>query len=463
MKRKIILLSDVRGVEGDNILYMPLSIMAIGTVLKSIGFEPTLIDVQVEPRWTELLRHHLDDALLFGVSSLTGPSIFSVLEGINIAKQHCPEVPIVWGGYHATQAYRSIFDEGLVDYVIYGPGEEAVAGLSRVLYEYKDSAFINNRLKNVPNLIYRDGSNIVVNPYRIMPDVNELASMDYELIDVYKYFNKEYQYIQYVSSYGCPYSCTFCAEPAQSSKKWKGFMAERFVDEVSFLWRKYQPQKIYLVDANYSSNPKRVVEIVEEMQRRKAYVKVLCDMRAGDILRIAERTDLKKLKEVGFEEIFIGLETGSDRMLNLLKKNLKSSDGLKACRMLAESGIEFCTSFIHDFPMETVEDSDQTFELIEKLCQLQGNTQSHHFYTPYPATEMYSQLLTNSNIREEKKQTDWARTSTFYGSDLWSGRMPFRRNVLRRLLSLHREYPTHLPKTNLPVLRPIKVSGFVGS
>ena len=153
MTRKIVLLSDVRGGDGDSILYMPLSIMAIGTVLKDVGFEPVLIDVQVEHKWAELLRAHLRDALLFGVSSLTGCSILAVLEGISIAREHYPEVPIVWGGYHATQAYRSIFEEGLVNYVIYGPGEEAITRLSRVLDECRGSSCLNERLKSITAMV----------------------------------------------------------------------------------------------------------------------------------------------------------------------------------------------------------------------------------------------------------------------------------------------------------------------
>jgi radical SAM superfamily enzyme YgiQ (UPF0313 family) len=459
VKRKVVLLSDIRGVPGDPIVYLPLSIMAIATVLQRHGVEAVVLDAQVEPDWRDLLRAHLHDATLFGVSALTGPSLFVAVEGVGIARQHAPGVPIVWGGYHATQAYRSILDEGLADYVIRGPGEDAVVALVGILEETAAPAARTRRLATVGNVVYRSGRDMRVNPLRMLPSMGDVPPMNYRLVDVSRYLGGHRRYLQYVSSYGCPHACTFCAEPTQSQRVWRGFGAERFVDEVLALRNEYRPDKIYLVDPNFSSSPKRVIAIVREMRARQAHVPMFCDMRAGDVLWLAREMDLKELRDVGFDEVFIGLESGSDRMLKLLRKNLVAADGFEACRLLDAAGIRGCTSFIHDLPGETLEDSERTLELSAELCRLAGNTQSHHFYTPYPATELYDQLRRDGQVSERATQLDWARTSTFYGSDLWPGRMPFRRTVLRRLLELHEQYPARLPKSNLPVLRPLRMPG----
>jgi len=432
--------------------------MDIATVLEHRGFEAVVIDAQIEPGWRDQLRTHLREALLFGVSALTGPSLFAAVEGVGIARRFAPDVPVVWGGYHATQAYRSIFEEGLADYVIRGPGEEAIVGLVSALQEGLDPAVRASRLGAIANLIYSDGVDLRVNPLRMMPPMSDLPRMNYGLVDVSRYLEGGPRYLQYVSSYGCPHACSFCAEPTQSQRVWRGLGAERFVDDVTGLWNEYRPEKIYLVDPNFSSNPKRVVAIVREMQARKAYVEMFCDMRAGDVLRISEHLGLAELREVGFGEVFIGLESGSDRMLKRLRKNLVASDGLEACRRLDGAGIRSCTSFIHDLPDETIEDSERTLALSAELCRLAGNTQSHHFYTPYPATELYDQLWRDGRITARASQLDWAHTSTFYGSEVWSGRMSFRTSVLRRLLELHRQYPGRLPRANLPVLRPLRTA-----
>jgi hypothetical protein len=252
-------------------------------------------------------------------------------------QQQAPQVPVVWGGYHATQAYRAILAEGWADYVIRGPGEEAITALAGLLGDGWDRSTLPSRLETVPNLVYRQGSQIVVNPYRMLTSFDDLPPLDYGLIEVPRYFTEAHRYIQYISSYGCPHACTFCAEPTQSLRRWRGRGAARFVDEVCGLWQRYHPNKIYVVDPNFSSNPRRVVDIVNELEARRADIDLFCDMRAGDVLRIAREMPLAKLREVGFREIFIGLKSGSDRMLRLLKKNLRAADGLAACRMLDEA------------------------------------------------------------------------------------------------------------------------------
>lgn len=457
-KAVIPLLSDVRGSDSDDTLYMPLSTMALGTVLGEAGFEPRVIDVQVEPEWRRLLAEALPDALLFGVSSLTGPSIDAVCEALELAREEHPEVPRVWGGYHATQAYRSIFREELVDYVIRGVGEPGMVALAEALAGNGGRPLRGAEAAAIPNLVFRDGGELVVNPLRPAPEIGQLPPLDYGLIEVDRYLDRSPNEMQYISSYGCPHACAFCAEPTQSLRRWGALSPQRTVDEMARLWETYHPDRLSLVDPNFSTNTRRVVEVVEEMERRGLYIEIVCDMRAKDVTLIAKHLDLQRLRDVGFVEIFVGVESGSDRMLKALNKGSKVEHSLAACRLLDAASIHTHASFIHDLPGETEEDSDLTFELVEQLCQLEHNTQSHHFYTPYPATELYDRLVATSDIdagTESRTQREWARTSTFYGSRIWSGRSDFRRRVLRRLHALHPSYPSHLPMSNLPVLRRI--------
>lgn len=470
-KRTIPLLSDVRGSDADTTLYMPLSTMALGTVLQQAGFTPVVIDVQVDQDWRERLTAALEDALFFGVSSLTGPSIYAVVEALEIARGRFPDVPRVWGGYHATQAFRSIFNEGLVHYVIQGAGERGVVALAEALAEADGGPVPVDVLRRVPNLVYHDGAELAVNPLQPAPPMSELPALDYGLIDVSKYLAKTPNQMQYISSYGCPHACAFCAEPTQSLRRWGALSPARTVDEMEHLWNTYRPERLSLVDPNFSSHPGRVVEIVEEMERRGLYIEIICDMRAKDITLIANHIDMQRLRDVGFVEVFIGVESGSDRLLKFLRKGSKAEHALEACRLLDAAGIHTHASFIHDLPEETEEDSDLTFELVEKLCELHHNTQSHHFYAPYPSTELYDFLIRSAGIASDtdtRTQVEWAKTSTFYGSEIWSGRPEFRRRVLRRLHALHPKFPAHVPMANIPLLRRIgfgnsRVSGAAGA
>ena len=306
--------------------------------------------------------------------------------------------------------------------------------------------------------MYRDGPALRVNPLERMADANLLPPMDYTLIDVERYFAGNGRTLYYISSYGCPHACTFCAEPAQSLRRWRGLAATRVVDELVDLQQRYRPDRFNLWDPNFSSNPYRVVDMVHEMRDRGVHLDIFCDMRSRDVLRIAEHIDLRELAGVGFRSVFIGLESGSDRVLKAIRKGSTAADGWRACQLLDEAGIESFTSFIHDLPAEQPEDSDLTLAQAEALCGLRRNRQSHHFYTPYPMTELYDQLVASAGIElRDRTQREWADTSTFWGSKAWPGRPEFRRAVLRRLYPLHKRYPGVIDR--LPLLRRVQLAG----
>lgn len=447
---KVVLLSDVRGTDRhDTELYMPLSTMAIGTVLAAEGHRVTLVDAQVETGWRDRVRQEIVDADWFGVSSLTGPSILAVLDGIEIARQVRPAIPVVWGGYHASQAYASILDEGLADFVVRGAGEPTAIALTRAIVAGQKSS--RDVLGDIPNLAFVSDRSLTVTSTEYIGDMNRLPPMNYDLIDVRRYFGRDRRSIEYISSYGCPYQCAFCVEPNHTFRRWKGLQSERVVNEIETLYRQYQPDLIGFQDPNFSTDPRRVVEIVEEMKRRDLQIPISTDMRARDVGRLASLMDLRDFRRVGFINLFMGLESGSDRMLTILRKGSTAAHAREAGRLLGEAGIVFCASFIHDLPGETEEDSDETFRLIADLAQYPTNRQLHHFYMPYPSTELGDRVLAQ-RPRRPRTQREWADTSTYLFKNDEYGRPDFRRRVLHRLIKMQRQYPSAIHPSTLPML-----------
>jgi anaerobic magnesium-protoporphyrin IX monomethyl ester cyclase len=241
------------------------------------------------------------------------------------------------------------------------------------------------------------------------------------------------------SSYGCPYACTYCSEPFASNRRWKPLAPSRVVREIAVLWDRYNPERISFMDPNFSTSPRRVVEIVEEMENRGISVEIMCNMRARDIVMISNLINISRLRAVGFAKIFLGVESGSDHMLTVLKKAASVQDSLRACGCLDEAGIHSYTSFMHELPGETETESTQTIKLSRMLAKLPTNRQLHHFFTPFPSTELYSQVFDSEPART---QSDWARSDTYHGNGIWSGRVEFRRRVVERLDALRASYPS---------------------
>ncbi|MGW6388943.1 hypothetical protein ACWFR1_00260 [Streptomyces sp. NPDC055103] len=123
-----------------------------------------------------------------------------------------------------------------------------------------------------------------------------------------------------------------------------------------------------------------------------------------------------------------------------MAKNAMVQRTIDGCRVLSEAGIVQLTSWIHDLPQETGEDSDLTIRVIQDLAQLPHNEQKHHFFTSFPATDMYEALF-GASEDDGRSQRDWARSDTYSGSVIWSGRPDFRRRVLGRLAELREQHP----------------------
>jgi radical SAM superfamily enzyme YgiQ (UPF0313 family) len=433
----------------------PLSVLSIGSVLHANGFDVHIVDCQIDADWRDRLRTLAADALFIGLTCMTGPSIGNVLTAIAIARDAAPRVPLVWGGYHATLAHRGILREGLVDVVVRGPGENAVLAIAQRLAV--GTPLNPESFADVPNLALLDGRTAVTSSggtepriirtsYEFLGDMNALPPMNYELIDATRYYTDATRDLSYITSYGCPYGCAFCSEPQTSTRKWKPLAPERVVAELVALWHSYAPSQISLLDPNFSTNISRVVDIVTLLEQHDQRIELRANMRTRDVVNLAKVIDLNRLRDVGFSAVFLGCESGSDRMLKALHKSATVADTRNACHLLNEAGIVQLSSWIHDLPGEDLEDSQQTLELVTDLAALEHNRQKHHFFTPFPATELYEQLFGKTED-DNRTQAEWAASDTYASSALYAGRPDFRARVLDDLTALKQRYPHALERT----------------
>ncbi|GGK78124.1 B12-binding domain-containing radical SAM protein [Mangrovihabitans endophyticus] len=454
MSKLIVLLDGVDGITmEDGARWMPLSILTIGSYLKHHGYDPVLLDPQVHPDWKERLADLAARRPVFlGVSCLTGPSIYNALDAIEITKAVDPTIPVVWGGYHATLRYSGIVQEGLADAVTRGPGEVAALALARVFERYRSGdPGMQDELRDIPNIAYgsvNDGKiGLRLTPASRIPDMNELPPYDYSLLNPELYYEGDERVILYSSSYGCPYACGYCSEPVNSGRRWRALDPERMVTEIHSLVRRYRPSQINFTDPNFSSDPRRVVTFVEELRKRPADVTFMGCMRARDVVMIAKRMPIRHLSEIGWRRVFIGVETGSDRVLTYLNKASTTQDTYDACALLSEAGIEQWTSFMHDLPTETEEESEETLRMCDRLKSLPHHHQSHNFYMPYPDTQLFQDEYAHLDL-SKMRQVDWAESST-KGSALWRGRTAFRHRVIDRLEQMRDEVPEVYSRTTL--------------
>lgn len=441
--------------------WVPLSVLTVGSAVRRAGIDATVVDAQVTPDWRDAIATAARRGTIFGVTCLTGESVHAAMSAVAIARRSAPGVPVVWGGYHASLFHAEILREGLADVVVVGNGERAMAELAVRASGGVEGHELAEQARDVPGaavlgrrrVIRSDGAvvaEVVANPARSV-DINSLPPVDYELVDVPSYFTPTESRVQFVTSYGCHHGCTYCAEPAVSSRRWSGLRPDRIISETRALWRAYGPEAVDFMDANFSSKIGRVLDFVDQAPAGSDGIVYMCNMRARDVVVLSRQVDLRRLRSAGIAQVFIGVESGSDAVLRRLKKGSTVDDTVEACRRLADAGILTYTSFMHDLPEETTEESEASLSLAEVLAGLGGNQQSHHFYMPFPGTEMFDTYFTGL-VPFDRPQAQWAESSTFGGSPLWTGRPEFRARVRERLEQLRDRYPDRFLVAPLPTV-----------
>lgn len=443
MKNKVVLFSAI---DADGFKQLPLPVLSIGTVLEKEHFIPVIIDVQLENNWEKRLQDELRDAVFFGVSCMTGSSIKNALRAIDLSKKYYPNLSIVFGGYHASCAYASLLLECDVDFVIIGPGENAIVKIANLLVNNESKNICKNDLENIPNLAYLWNGNVIKNEFQMIEDMDSFVPpMNYGLVNVFDYYytnivSKTQRRFYYCSSYGCPGNCTFCSEQKHTHLQWKGLSAHRIVSDLKNISLKYKPDRVQFVDPCFTTDTDRVVEFVQLMKKEDWKVNIMFDARISDLKRLSEKLDFMELHKVGVEKIYTGIETGSNRLLKALNKTFTCNDAYEMCYLLNKAGIITHLSFVHDFPDETNEDSKRTFELCGKLAELNNIRQLHRFFVPFEGTILYEELV-NKNLIEKSSQNSWADTCIDGASSVWKGRKAFREEVVRNIENLSKQYP----------------------
>ena len=229
--KKTIILYNPKAVFFD----MPLALISIGTQVCD-EYNVVIIDARVESDPASILKNHLNDVLLVGVTSLTGAPLKDAIGFSELVKQLSPETPIIWGGWHTSLFPEQILkDVPKVDIAVQGQGEQIFKELTNAIASGTD-------ISTVRGITYRgEGGTIAKTAPRVMADMNDLPRLNYDLINVETYFRaKGTRQFDFIASIGCFFRCTFCADPFVFNRKFSGLSPERVVDDLQYYQEKYK-------------------------------------------------------------------------------------------------------------------------------------------------------------------------------------------------------------------------------
>ncbi|XOV66537.1 MAG: B12-binding domain-containing radical SAM protein [Fluviicola sp.] len=382
---------------------MPLALLAIGTPLAK-DFNVVIIDARIEENIEVILDKHINDTFLVGVTSLTGAPLKDAIRFSNKIKELNPNIPVVWGGWHTSLFPEQVLkDVSSVDISVQGQGEESFQEIANAVEQGME-------LDEIKGIVFRKSDNsIVKTPPRLMSDMNSFERLNYDLIDVEKYFEaKGRRQFDFITSTGCFFRCTFCADPHVFSRKFTSLDPERIFEDLHYYHQKYQFDDVNFQDETFFTYPKNILALAEKLKAVGSPFSWAATMRADQGSRMSYE-DFKICKESGLRRLLIGVESGSQEMMDWLKKDIKMEQVLLCAERCKNLGIGVIFPFIVGFPGESEQSVEATKNMIRKLAFMSQGFETPVFYfKPYPGTQITKEVVANKSYKLPSSIEEWA-------------------------------------------------------
>jgi radical SAM superfamily enzyme YgiQ (UPF0313 family) len=399
--------------SADHKARIPNSILQVGASIHG-SRDYVFVDGNREHDPWSIIESHLGSGgfAYFGSTVMPGPQLGQAIPFTKRVRERFPEMVNIWGGYFAANQYRSVLGSGLVDYVIDGPGDVAFPQLLDAL---ENGAPIDG----IPNLIHRRNGAIMRNAKAPLPDLDALPPLPYAHLDsqypLRNYLGKTFfgqRTIAYHSSFGCPFTCGFCAVVPLYNARWKGMGAERIHRDILFLKQGWGADAIEFHDNNFFVSEKRTV----------AFSRLIGPERMnwwgeGRIDTIDKYSDdsLTLMREAGCRMIFFGAESGDDAELKRMDKG-GTQNGAQILRFAARMrrfDIIPEYSFVLGFPAngekETLARIDRDIAFIRRVKDANPDTEIIiYVYSPVAVegSELYERTKA-AGFKFPERLEDW--------------------------------------------------------
>ena len=214
------------------------------------------------------------------------------------------------------------------------------------------------------------------------------------LIDVETYFKKKgKRQLDYISSAGCHFRCAFCADPFVYQRKFSAIEPERMANELERHHKKYRFVDINFQDETFFTYRKRVIGIANQFIEKRINTSWAATMRADQGHRLSEE-DFKLLKQSGLRRVLVGVESGSQEMLNWLAKDITIEQVNECAERCKRHGIHVHFPFIVGFPGETDKSVLDSLNMARKLRSMSSTFSTPVFYfKPYPGSRITSEVV----------------------------------------------------------------------
>lgn len=380
-------------VESFSSILPPLGLLYIGAVLEREHevriFDPLPGDEKI---LQEIVKFQPE---VIGISILT-----SYLKRakciISNLKEKLPAAFFAAGGVHPTALPDNTLDYFKVDCVVLGEGEETMREICRKIER-------GERWQDVRGIAYRDKTKklIKTNTNPLIENLDGLPFPARHLINFKRYLfppgiirgEWSERSTTMMTSRGCPYRCIWCGSHIIFGKRVRRRSVPNVLEEMGKLIRDYGIDSIWFVDDTFTLDKGWVLSFTEGIRQRKIRLKWGCQARVDAI----DKEMLVAMKQSGAVQLDFGVESGSNRVLRMLKKGTNTEMVKQAFQTVRELKLRNMASFMIGSPGETRKDIEETLKLARAI---KPNYVSFYFTTPFPGTELMSMAKENGWIKE---------------------------------------------------------------
>lgn len=387
-------------------LYAPLGTLYAASYLKQKGYEPALFDTMLanseEDLRAELRKHKprifviYDDVFNYLTKMCLSRMREASFRMSEIAKEFGCEVIV--SGSDATDNLEKYFSHK-ADYVICGEGEITLGELTDFILTQgrKDANEINGIA------FKRDGEIQKTGKRNVLKDLDVLPFPAWELVDIDRYRELWYKHHGYfsmnlVTTRGCPFHCNWCAKPIYG-QVYNSRSPENVAEEMKMLKEKYSPDHIWFCDDIFGLKPGWVARFDETVSRQGGTKVPFKCLSRVDLLLIED--NINHLASAGCESVWVGAESGSQKILDAMDKGTTVEQIYEARKLLKKKNIRTCFFLQFGYTGETKEEIDMTLEMVRELMPDDiGISVSY----PLPGTKFYDRVV--SQMGDKKNWTD---------------------------------------------------------
>ncbi len=316
-------------------------------------------------------------------------------EMIAIGKEH--NCTIVVCSSDATDHYEKYLDKG-ADFIIQGEGEITLLELASAI-EKKES------FETISGIVFRKGNQTNVNPKRaVLQNLDELPLPAWDLIDMKSYkeiWKQSHQQftLNIATTRGCPYKCNWCAKPIYGNR-YNAHSPEYIVNEIAYLKETFGVSRFWMCDDIFGLKPNWVQEFNRELNNKKLQIKYFIQSRVDLLLK---EDTIDALANSGLEEVWVGAESASQKILDAMDKGTKVEEIYEATRLLKEKKIKVAFFLQFGYLTENKEDIRKTIAMVNEL---QPDNIGISVSYPLPGTSFYEKVKDDLKLKANWSDSD---------------------------------------------------------